>query len=122
MATEEARHLISLQAGQDLSAKQYFFVSVSSDGQIDPTGNGGAAAGVLQNDPSAAGRAATVCIGGVTKVSVGATVAAGAAIASDAAGECVPAASGDAILGTALEAGTDGTIISILFNPRGFAA
>ena len=122
MATQQAQHLISLEAGQDLSSKQFFFVSIASDGQVDPTGNGAAAAGVLQNDPSVAGSAATVCVGGVTKVSVGATVAAGAAGASDAAGECVPAASGDVILGTALEGGTDGAIISILFNPRGAAA
>lgn len=118
MAYNESMQTISLEAGQDLSAKQFFFVSMSSDGQIDPTGDGAAAIGVVQNDPNAAGKAATVCIGGVTKVSAGGTVAAGAAVASDAAGECVTAASGDVILGTCLKGGADGEIITILFQPR----
>lgn len=121
MAYENGKVCISLEAGQDLSAKQFFFVSVASDGQIDPTGNGASAVGVLQNDPNAAGKAASVAIGGVTKVSVGATVTAGAALASDAAGEAVPAATGDVILGTALAAGDDGDIISMIFQPRGAA-
>ena len=112
---------ITLEAGQDLSAKQFFFVSVASDGQVDPTGDGAAAVGVLQNDPAAAGRAATIGINGVTKVSAGGSITAGAAVASDAAGEAVVAATGDVILGTALESGSDGEIIAILFQPRGAA-
>lgn len=118
MAYNNSQVCISLEAGQDLSAKQFFFVSVSSDGQIDPTGDGAAAVGVLQNDPAAAGRAAEVCIGGVTKVSAGGTIAAGAAVASDAAGEAVTAATGDVVLGIALEGASDGDIISIVFQPR----
>jgi len=118
MAYKNNQVCISLEAGQDLSAKQYFFVSVASDGQVDPTGDGAAAVGVLQNDPAAAGRAAEICIGGVTKVSAGGTIAAGAAVASDAAGEAVTATTGDVILGTALEGASDGDVISIVFQPR----
>ena len=110
MAYKNALDCITLEAGQDLSAKQFFFMTVASDGQVDPTGDGGVAVGVLQNDPAA---------GGVTKVSVGASITAGANVASDAAGEAVPAASGDAILGVALAAGDDGDIIPMLFQPRG---
>ena len=117
MAYTENQISVSVEAGQDLSTKQYFFVSVAADGQVDPTGAGEAALGVLQNDPAAAGRAAQVCIGGVTKVSAGGTVAAGASVASDAAGEAVTAASGAIVLGTAITGGADGEVISIVFNP-----
>jgi len=119
MAINNAQVSVTLEAGADLSAKQFFFVSVASDGQVDPTGDGAAAVGVLLNDPSAAGRAAEVCIGGLTRVSAGGTVAAGAAVASDTAGEAVTAASGDVILGTAVTGGADGEVISIIFQPRG---
>lgn len=122
MGYKESQTCVTLEAGQDLSAKQFFFVAVASDGQVDPAGDGAMAHGVLQNDPSAAGRAAEVCIGGITKVSVGtAGVTAGGNVASDAAGEAVTPASGDVILGTALETGTDGAIVSIIFHPRGTA-
>lgn len=120
MALESALHTISLEAGQDLSANQYYFVSVAADGQVDPTGAGLHADGVLQNDPAAAGRAASVCIGGRTKVEAGGTVTVGGPVAADASGKAVDATTGDVILGTALEAAdADGDIISIIFQPRG---
>lgn len=119
MAYKNSQTCVTLEAGQDLSAKQFFFVSLASDGQVDPTGDGASAIGVLLNDPAAAGRGAEVCIGGMTRVSAGGTIAAGAAVASDAAGEAVTAATGDVILGTAVTGGADGEIISIIFQPRG---
>lgn len=118
MAFNNALMTITLEAGVDLSAKQFFFVSVSADGQVDPTGDGASAIGVVQNDPNAAGKAATIAIGGVTKVSAGGAITAGNAVASDAAGEAVVAASGDVILGTALADAADGDLVSILFQPR----
>jgi hypothetical protein len=121
MAYKNSQTSVTLEAGADLSAKQFFFVAMSSDGQVDPAGDGANAIGVLLNDPSAAGRAAEVCIGGLTRVSAGGTIAAGAAVASDAAGEAVTAASGDVILGTAVTGGADGEVISIIFQPRGAA-
>ncbi len=119
MARIDNMQVVSIEAGADLSAKQFFFVSVSADGQIDPTGDGGDADGILQNDPSAAGRAAEVAISGVVKVIAGGTCTRGGPAASDAAGEAVDPASGDVILGTFLETGADGDVISMLFNPRG---
>jgi len=119
MAFEDSKKCVTLEAGADLSAKQFFFVSVSADGQVDPTGDGAQADGVLQNDPSAAGRAAEVAYAGVTKVSCGGAVTRGGPVSSDASGEAVNSATGDVILGTALETGTDGDIISIIFEPRG---
>lgn len=121
MATNQSQVCVTLEAGADFSSKQFFFVSVSADGQIDPTGDGAYAVGVIQNDPDTAGKAATVCIAGITKVICGGNVTRGGPVASDAAGEAVNAASGDVILGEALETGVDGQVISILFHPRGTA-
>lgn len=119
MAFTDNQQVVSLEAGADLSTKQFFFVSVSADGQVDPTGDGAHADGVLQNKPAAAGRAAEVAIGGITRVVCGGVVTRGGPVASDANGEAVNPTSGDVILGTALETGADGAVISILFQPRG---
>jgi hypothetical protein len=122
MAYESNLDTRSFEAGVDLSAKQYHFVSISSDGQIDPTGDGAAAVGVLQNAPATVGDAAAVATAGTTKIAFGGTVAAGAAVASDAAGKAVVAATGDQILGIAAIGGASGEIGSIVFEPRGTAA
>lgn len=123
MATNDNLQVISLEAGADLSAKQYYFVTVAADGQVDPTGDGLAADGVVQNDPAAAGRAATVGVSGRTKVVAGGVVTAGDEVASDTSGRAVTAATGDIILGRALSTSANaGEIISIIFNPRGAAA
>lgn len=121
MAYESNLTTRSFEAGVDLSAKQYHFVSVSSDGQIDPTGDGAIAVGVLQNAPSAVGDAAAVATAGSTKIAFGGTVANGAAVSSDAAGKAVTAATGDIILGTAALGGASGEIGTIVFHPRGAA-
>ena len=110
---------ITVEAGQDLSAKQYHFVTVASDGQCDPTGDGLAGHGVLQNDPSAAGQAANVAIAGQSKVVAGGTCTAGTYVAADTNGRAVNIVSGDFALGLALEsATTNGQIISILVMPQ----
>lgn len=122
MATQDNMLCVTLEAGADLSTKQFYFVSVASDGQIDPTGDGLDADGVLQDAPAAAGRAALVAIAGKVKVVCGGVVTRGGPVASDASGTAVNAASGDIILGVALETGASGRIIEILFQPRGAAA
>jgi len=122
MATQDNMLCVTLEAGADLSTKQFYFVSVASDGQIDPTGDGLDADGVLQDAPAAAGRAALVAVAGKVKVVCGGVVTRGGPVASDASGTAVNAASGDIILGVALEPGASGRIIEILFQPRGAAA
>lgn len=121
MSTYDNMQTVSLEAGADLSSSQYFFVSVSADGQIDATGDGAHADGVLQNNPDAAGKAAEVAIGGIVKVICGSTVTRGGPVSSDASGEAVDSATGDVILGTALETGSDGAVIRMIFQPRGTA-
>jgi hypothetical protein len=121
MAYKNSQTCVTLEAGADLSANQFHFVTMDADGQLSVSTDGAASVGVLLNDPSAAGRAAEVCISGLTRVEAGGTVAAGAAVASNATGEAITAASGDVILGTAVSGGADGEVISIIFQPRGAA-
>lgn len=107
MAYEENLDCITLEAGADLSAKQYFFVTqAAGDGQVDPTGDGALANGVLQNKPDAAGKAATVAVRGVSKVSAAGVITRGDIVSSDANGEANTIASGDYPLGRALESAT----------------
>jgi hypothetical protein len=124
MAIVDDSLVVSLEAGADLSAGQYYFVSVASDGQVDLTGDGAQADGVLLNDPAAAGRAATVCILGKTKVTAGGAITAGGKIACDSSGRAVAAATtGDEILGVALTTVTTaGEVVEIIFNPNGTVA
>jgi hypothetical protein len=115
MANEEAVVCITIEAGGDLSAGQFKFVTLANDGQVDLTASaGGEAIGVLQNKPSAAGRAATVAVYGVTKVIAGDTVAAGAKVQSDASGLAITAASAGHVLGVAITGGAVNEVISIL--------
>ena len=104
MALESNLNTRTFEAGQDLSSKQFYFVTMASDGQVDPTGDGAQATGVLQNKPDAAGKAATVAVGGRSKVSAGAAVSVGANVASDANGQAVTATTGEVILGIARSA------------------
>ncbi len=69
MAVSKNLQTISIEAGADLSAKQFFLLELATDGQVTRVnGTTDKAMGVLQNKPSAAGRAANVAISGVTKV------------------------------------------------------
>jgi len=115
MALDSNLTCVTLEAGGDLSAGQYRFVELAADAQVDIVASaGGDAVGVLQNDPSAAGRAATVAVMGVSKVVAGATVAAGDRLQSDANGAAIAAASGDIVLGRALTGGAAGDVIEVL--------
>jgi hypothetical protein len=116
MALESNLTCVTLEAGGDLSAGQFRFVELAADAQVDlVAAAGGDAVGVLQNDPSAAGRAATVAVLGVSKVVAGAAVAAGARVQSDDEGRALAAASGDVVLGRALTAASAaGEVIEVL--------
>lgn len=101
-------------ASADLSAKQFYFVDIGASGAAVIGTEGIAADGVLQNKPAAAGRAATIASGGVSKVVAGAAITKGAHVMSSSAGKAITATSGKTILGTALEAaGADGDIIAV---------
>ena len=120
MAFEESVESITREAAADLSAKQYFFMSIDSNGRINSTGAGLQADGVLQNDPAALGRAGTLGFDGVSKVVAAAAIAKGALVASDASGKAVTAATGNRVLGIALEAATaNNDIIAVNLRLQG---
>ena len=121
MAFESSKTLITLEAAADLSAKQYYFVAVYSNGKAALTGDDGNPIGVLQNKP-AAGEAATICTAGVTKVYVGthAGIGTGYNIGCDSNSAAKVSDTGSYRLGVSLEDPTaNGDIISLLFQKNG---
>jgi len=122
MAVMQSRDTRTFIAGEDLSAAQFKFVTLESDGQIDlADGAGENCIGVLLNNPTAAS-AATVAMTGKVMVKAGGNVAAGAAVATDANGDAVTAGTGNIIMGYATEAGVDDQIIAIELIQGGNAA
>ena len=122
MAEQESRDTRTFIAGEDLSSSQFKFVTLESDGQVDLADSAGEnCMGVVINDPASGGEA-TVVVSGKTVVTAGGTIAAGAAIATDASGDAVTAASTNIIMGYALEAGVDGQVIAVELIQGGNAA
>src|SRR5581483_6913274 len=125
MSFDTVNHLDqSLEAAADLSAKQYRFVTIDSNGQAALATRGALAVGVLQDKPNAAGRVGAVrTVSGLpTKIVLGGTVTKGQALVSDAHAAAVNASSSDnAYLGFAMESGSSGQIIAMLWQPRGLS-
>ena len=115
MAVQEALTSVTLPAGADLRTHQYKFVSVNASGNVILTADDGLAQGVLLNDPNT-GEAAVVGISGILKVKCGAAVTRGGRVGSGANGAAKNVDTDAEDLGTALETGADGRIISILFR------
>lgn len=76
------------------------------------------AIGILQNEATS-GHNVRVCVFGQTKAVYGGTVTRGLALTHDSSGALIGAASGQFIIGTALESGVVGDIGSILFGATG---
>jgi hypothetical protein len=122
MAVMQSRDTRSFVAGESLTAAQFKFVTLESDGQVDLADSAGEnCIGVLLNNP-AAGAAATVAVSGKVMVTSGGSIAAGAAVATDASGDAVTAASTNIIMGYALEAAVDGQVMAIELIQGGNAA
>ena len=115
--------VISREAGADLSAKQYCFLVVDTDGQyIAASAATAAIVGISQDDPDAAGEGLTVGIGGISKLVVdgnAAAIAAGDQLTSDAAGKGIKTTTDTHFVGAvALGASTAaGDIIQVLITP-----
>lgn len=123
MAFFEGLETRSVNAASDLSTKQYYFVKLNSNGNIELAGNGDWAYGVLLNKPAAAGRAGTVAIAGVTKVVAGAAIAAGTDIGIDSSGRAVPTGTSDTVVGIARDAVSNaGELVSVELMTQGRAA
>lgn len=107
----------TLEASGDLSAEQFTAMVVDGNGQAAQAGAAVNIAGVLQNNPSAAGREAAIVSTGITKGVAGAAVAAGAYLMTDANGEFVTAVATNELAGIALQAaGAQGEIIPVLLR------
>ena len=113
MAVIQTRDTRTFIAGEDLSAAQFKFVTLESDGQVDLANSAGENCIGVCLVGGTAGTAVTVAISGKVMVEAGDTVAAGAAVQTDGNGDAITAASGDYVMGYALEAGVDGQIIAI---------
>ena len=107
---------ISVEASGDLSANQFLLHDVDASGQLVLSSAAGTGY-VLQDKPSAQGQAGNIRISNVTKVELGATVAAGAQVESDAAGKAVTLAAGIAV-GHLLTGGDAGEVVAMIVIPN----
>ena len=123
MSTSDAYSAITMEAGADLSAKQFYFVVMASDGQIDPCGAGLRADGVLYNKPTAAGKDALVAFAGVVKVVAGAAITRGAMVKSDGSGKAATATTTTFAMGRCLDTAlADGDVVRVLLVSPGHNA
>ena len=114
-------------AGEDLSSSQYYAVMIELGTPNEvivagtPAAEGTHVVGILQNKPDD-GEAATVVIGGTSKLSMAAACDAGEKIMSSS-GQGTPAdADQKSVIGIALEDCTDAdTIVEVLVTPGGVA-
>jgi hypothetical protein len=121
MAYQQAQTNITLKAGADLSAKQYFFVKIDANGDAVLAGNGQNAIGILQNAP-ASGEAANIAVAGVSKVIIGDTTSldSGVVISSDANGKATLGVSTDFALAILIEDTTaNDDVVSCLIQKTG---
>lgn len=122
MSIEIPIQMITLEAAADLSANQYYLVTVDAAGKAALCGDNGNAIGVLQNKPTL-GQPATIMCSGVSKFVQSATLAIGSIIASNAAGKGKVAAALGPTIGTSLSnSGADLSIGTLLVQRGHFAA
>jgi len=119
MTTENIHMDMSFLAAADLSSYQYHIVKLTDTKTVSySTADADAACGILQDKPTAAGRACKVRIAGVSKLKIGSGgITAGAFIASDATGQGVAATANQRRIAQALETGVENDIVSVLIQP-----
>lgn len=117
--------LVGLVASADLSAVQYRFMELDSNGKVQACNSAGEASiGVLQNKPAAAGRAAEICgMVGTSKVVAGAALATlGVYITTDNVGRAIAATSGTVRHGVLRSlAGAAGELVTVELGAFGLA-
>lgn len=117
---ENINFMPSFIATADLSASQFCFVKIDTNGQIVIGTSASQCIGVLQDKPKAGDPGAVAVRGNVTKVLCGGTITAGQYVSCDGSGHAVAATSGLSNLGIALTAGANGSMAVIFFDPTGF--
>ena len=103
------------KAAADLSEKQHLFVTMSAADTANVAGAGATILGVLQNKPTA-NHACEIRRIGISKLTLGGTVAAAAKVKSDANGAGVTASTGNMYGGICLEGGDAADTVSILLE------
>jgi hypothetical protein len=114
MAVDKVTLRWTFKAGADLSAKQYTVVKITSSDTIVAAASGDV--GVVLIDNPKENLHGTVALGGVAKVKVGTEVKEGEFVAPKNDGTIQPAASGQFILGQALETGKAGSYVPVLIH------
>lgn len=114
MSYHEKKRTISLPAGADLSASQFLFGNINASGQLIVAAAATAADGVIDGTGTT-GQAVPLAVEGVVEVRLGATLAAGATVASGADGRAVTAAAG-AQLGKLIQGGATDDVVPMLWE------
>lgn len=118
MAYESLTPLRSIKVTASFASKQYTFVTIDTNGQLASPSAGGDVIGIIQDDP-AAGEVGSVCRpGDITKVKLGGSVSAGNDVTCDGNGAAVAATSADRVHGKALEGGSSGQLVTIIYQPK----
>jgi hypothetical protein len=120
MAFEQPGMMISLEAGADLSAKQYHFVKLNSSGQaVIVSAITDVPVGILQNKPTS-GQVAAIMVDGISKVVADGTLDEGNVVGTSADGQADAIAPGTDTtvyaVGQMLTANAAGELGSILFD------
>lgn len=127
----------SFQTDIDMTGKQFYFVSLGSDGYLDIAGAGVRALGVMQDaavGTSSTPKASQVRIAGPSKVVAGGYFNAGDLLSCKSDGTAVKytgatvftgtpyTVSGTQVMGIALSAGSSGEVVAMYVQPSGLAA
>lgn len=109
----------SYTSGQDFTGYAQRFVTLDTDNTVVKlAGAGDRVAGLLDlTVPTAAGQSVTLLYDGFRPVVAGAALAQGTIVASDAEGRAVPAAFGDYIAGTVVQAAAAAGEICLVYLP-----
>lgn len=119
-ANQQAAVFITVPAGSDLSAKQYYFMDVTT-GKLALAGAGTRVVGVLDNDPDAEDKPGTLQISGVARVLAGGTITSGAGVAAASTGKAEAATGSAFVVGISVSAATvsAGEYCEVLLTPSG---
>lgn len=114
MSYHDKKRSITLPAGADLSASQFLFGNVNASGQVVVAAAATAADGVIDST-GILGQAIALAVEGVVEIRLGATLAAGATVASGADGRAVTASAG-AQLGKLIAGGVADDVVPMLWE------
>lgn len=114
MSTSKVLDTIAGTANADLSAKLHHFAKAVDGDKIDLAGDGGNVIGVIV-EAAASGYGVSVQYCGIGKVVAGGAITAGDLISSDANGAANTAATGDFVVGIALNTYASGELCSFVF-------